>query len=1108
MNGIGTKQVWRRVSLAFSAFLALLSVAAPAPSSAAETPMHTFDASLSLTGGTEVSKLDPVSDPGPDHPSEPFLRPCAVATDSAGDTYVASFTADEGGRIDVFNSEGIFLTEIPNSNGPCGLAVDAAGVLYVAQEAAGARGIVRYKPDSYPLDSSTTYSSPTTIYEESVAGIAVDQLDGHVFAAQPSRVLEFSSATEGNTLLRSDIGQGILSLANGIAVDAKAEKIFVGTLCQGCSPIGRNSVIDIFDLDGNLLEVLDGAELPVEGHEFKSEQGILYPAVDEQTGELFVNDVFQGSRVYRFVPSGDSYVFVADPELESHSYSIPSRIAVANGESDPVQGTVYVTAGQKGHLYAFPQTLTSPPVVGDMQIRDVGVTEAGAAGSVNPQGAVTEYKIEYVTDEAYANEGFANPAIGASGSLSGGSQEVEVSASLAGLEPGTIYRIRLSASSHCHPQEPEQLCVTFGDSTVFATYPAALDSGPCPNASLRVGASAALPDCRAYELVTPPDTNGQEPAVKLLGNGNGAFETQLATTNGENLLFMTVGGALPGLGGNGVADGYQAVRTSSGWTTQAVGPAGSQSQAPAAGGASEDHSYWFWSTGSATDNGSLVINDARTDYVRTPDGQFSLIGRGPEGTDPTAEGRWIAAEGSHLIFDSSRPLTADSPPEGTVGIYDRTPDGVTRLLSVDVSGAAFDSSASYQGVSRNGEAVAFQISEEGVKTLYEHRLGVTMAVTQGTTTFAGLSNDGGRLTYVRNGNIFSFDAASGESQAVGSGGESVPVNVSGDGSHVYFVSPKTLAAGAKAGQENFYVWSAQTGQVSLIAIIDPIDVSGVTLPSKEHAYGLGEWVEGVGPQQQGAIRGPANDPSRTSSDGRTIVFESRASLTGYDSEGNVEVYRYEEEGSPSLTCVSCSPALTAATGDAHIQVLWGADSSAPTNAMTPIHSLTDDGQRVFFQTPDPLVPTDIDQTDDVYEWMAHGVGGCSRAQGCVALISLGRSSEPNYLYAVTPSGNDVFFSSADRLLAVDQDVARSIYDARVNGGFPEGAPPVCTGDACKGESVASPVPPTRATAINAEGSPKTKRCRKGQRKVKRHGMVRCVKKHRHKHHRHGKGGAR
>ena len=63
---------------------------------------------------------------------------------------------------------------------------------------------------------------------------------------------------------------------------------------------------------------------------------------------------------------------------------------------------------------------------------------------------------------------------------------------------------------------------------VLAWAPTA-DAAACPNESLRAGSSAQLPDCRAYEMVSPADMNG-----------NGVEQTYAVRGDGDALLYGTL----------------------------------------------------------------------------------------------------------------------------------------------------------------------------------------------------------------------------------------------------------------------------------------------------------------------------------------------------------------------------------------------------------------------------------------------------------------------------------------------------------------------------------------------------------------------------------------
>ncbi|HET7043107.1 MAG TPA: hypothetical protein VFI13_13900, partial [Gemmatimonadales bacterium] len=114
-----------------------------------------------------------------------------------------------------------------------------------------------------------------------------------------------------------------------------------------------------------------------------------------------------------------------------------------------------------------------------------------------------------------------------------------------------------------------------------------------------------------------------------------------------------------------------------------------------------------------------------------------------------------------------------------------------------------------------------------------------------------------------------------------------------------------------------------------------------------------------------------------------------------------------------------------------------------------------------------------------------------------------------YLYGHSRSGDDVFFTTADVLTGSDGGSTISIYDARVNGGFPEPVEEICEGEGCHPGIVTPPAPPApesgaRSVSGNLPPHSKPKRCPKAKRKVKRHGKTRCVAKRHHKRHHRGK----
>ena len=171
-------------------------------------------------------------------------------------------------------------------------------------------------------------------------------------------------------------------------------------------------------------------------------------------------------------------------------------------------------------------------------------------------------------------------------------------------------------------------------------------------------------------------------------------------------------------------------------------------------------------------------------------------------------------------------------------------------------------------------------------------------------------------------------------------------------------------------------------------------------------------------------------------DGHSIVFES---------SGRVEVY---DSDTGQLDCASCTSGgtsgLLALTNEEHVYLpRW----------------ISADGSRVFFESEAALVPQDINEKADVYEWERPGAGSCpggAGSTGCVYLLSGGINDENSYFADAGETGNDVFIVTREKLVVSDEDGLLDLYDARVDGYLPV-SPPACVGTGCQGIPSAPPI---------------------------------------------------
>jgi hypothetical protein len=249
------------------------------------------------------------------------------------------------------------------------------------------------------------------------------------------------------------------------------------------------------------------------------------------------------------------------------------------------------------------------------------------------------------------------------------------------------------------------------------------------------------------------------------------------------------------------------------------------------------------------------------------------------------------------------------------------------------------------------------------------------------------------------------------------------LNVSRDGSYVYFLAKGVQAAGASPSEgerENLYL-------------------------AHQHE---GKWTTSLIASARVSLQAEGTE-SVVSPDGRWFAFSSRSQLTGYDNRDaktgapDTEVYLYDVgSGShpPTLVCASCDPSGARPVGPTVVPASphgnEGSLGKAVWQQEPGARSLFDSG-RLFLDSADALVPQDTNGNTDVYEYEPAGAGSCTPADptfnpttgGCTGLISSGRASGESVFLEASANGSDVFFTTAERLVATDKDTALDVYDA-------------------------------------------------------------------------------
>lgn len=311
------------------------------------------------------------------------------------------------------------------------------------------------------------------------------------------------------------------------------------------------------------------------------------------------------------------------------------------------------------------------------------------------------------------------------------------------------------------------------------------------------------------------------------------------------------------------------------------------------------------------------------------------------------------------------------------------------------------------------------------------------------------------------------------------------IGSSDDGRYVYFITTGQLVAGEPLleGNRGVFVW--HEGELAYIGKI--LDSESRDLLATGTDYGL--------TRQQARVTPDGKHLLLSAHDGSGLSPDYDHGTCSVDGSGCREFYVYSAE-THRLVCASCTPDGAAATADAVVAVRTNA--SVATTTWHRNRPISDDGTGVFFTTGEALVPEDTNGKNDVYEYNV--------PTGSVRLITSGIDKSDSYFMDASPSGNDIFFLTRERLVGWDTDTSYDLYDARVNGGFPEPVvdPARCAGSACQG-MLGSPAPAPRigTDSVDGPGNSKAtlpprpeKKCKKGFVKRRIRGKRKCVKRKR------------
>jgi hypothetical protein len=469
------------------------------------------------------------------------------------------------------------------------------------------------------------------------------------------------------------------------------------------------------------------------------------------------------------------------------------------------------------------------------------------------------------------------------------------------------------------------------------------------------------------------------------------------------------------------------------------------------------------------------------------------------------------------LWMTSVPVTPEGPPEGQLGLYWQAGDEEPRYIAHIGSGLTL-TYPGFAGISEEGGTVVFTTAEhllpsdagrtEGESAyVWDPQQGLRQVnlATDGSplsecgsavSEAAGMSATGQRVFFtqpVASGcvlkRVFLHYTASGITEEISASqctrvDCNAPQDVTfagatADGTTAFLVTSQQLTDEDHDEGRDLYRYDVGSGELTLLSggsaeaagemvpsTVYPSDngsrvyfrATGVMIPGETSTEEKLFYADATGMHLVAVASFPEQAQIQLSANGSMAIFVTASKVTEDDTDESQDVYLYDLN-QDSVTRISQGASGGNGPFEANLNAIQFPELE-PGDHRTA-YAIDAAGDREFFATPEALLPEDVNEKPDIYEW--HG--------GQLSLVTPGEEEAEVKFAGASRDGMTVAFSTTQTLVPDDQDGGEAdLYAARIGGGFPPvEPPPPCTDATCPGpvRSPSSRPLPRTATAKGA-----------------------------------------